>query len=91
LAELIRERFGLRCTTLAMLVLLVANGAVTIAEFAGVAAAGELFGIPRPVSVPAAAAVVWLIVVRPRTPRPERIFLVLGAARLTYLGAALLG
>src|SRR5215472_10325507 len=60
LAELIREEFGVRWTALAMLVLLVANGAVTIAEFAGIAAAGELFGIPRLLSVPAAAVLVWV-------------------------------
>jgi NRAMP (natural resistance-associated macrophage protein)-like metal ion transporter len=90
LAELIREQFGVRWTALAMLVLLVANGAVTIAEFAGVAAAGELFGIPRLVAVPVAAVVVWLIVVRASYSVAERIFLVLGAALLTYVGAAVL-
>src|SRR5919198_1623696 len=63
-AELIREQFGVRWTAFAMLVLLVANGAVTVAEFAGIAAASELFGVPRLVSVPAAAIAVWLIVVR---------------------------
>jgi len=90
LAELIREQFGVRWTTLAMLVLLVANGAVTIAEFAGIAAAGELFGIPRLIAVPVAALVVWLIVVRASYSVAERIFLVLGAALLTYVGAAVL-
>jgi len=90
LAELIREQFGVRWTTLAMLVLLVANGAVTIAEFAGIAAAGELFGVPRLIAVPVAAVVVWLIVVRASYSLAERIFLVLGAALLTYVGAAVL-
>src|SRR5919197_2418383 len=85
-AELIREQFGVRWTAVAMLVLLVANGAVTIAEFAGVAAAGELFGIPRLVAVAVAAIVVWLIVVRASYSVAERIFLVLGAALLTYVG-----
>src|SRR5919202_806146 len=61
-AELIREQFGVRWTVLAMLVLLVANGTVTVAEFAGIAAAGELFGVPRLLMVPAMAVVVWLIV-----------------------------
>src|ERR687886_1449081 len=42
-AELIREEFGVKWTAFAMLVLLVANGTVTIAEFAGIAAASELF------------------------------------------------
>jgi NRAMP (natural resistance-associated macrophage protein)-like metal ion transporter len=90
LAELIREQFGVRWTTLAMLVLLIANGAVTIAEFAGVAAAGELFGVPRPASVTLAAGVVWLIVVRASYTVAEKIFLALGAALLTYVGAAAL-
>jgi Mn2+/Fe2+ NRAMP family transporter len=90
LAELIREQFGVRWTTLAMLVLLVANGAVTIAEFAGVAAAGELFGVSRLVSVPMVAVVVWLIVVRASYTLAEKIFLVLGAVLLTYVGAAVL-
>jgi Mn2+/Fe2+ NRAMP family transporter len=90
LAELIREQFGVRWTTLAMLVLLIANGAVTIAEFAGVAAASELFGISRLISLPAAAVVVWLIVVRASYTVAEKIFLALGAVLLTYVGAAVL-
>jgi Mn2+/Fe2+ NRAMP family transporter len=90
LAELIREQFGVRWTALAMLVLLIANGAVTIAEFAGIAAAGELFGIPRALSVPLAGVVVWLIVVRASYSVAERIFLALSAALLTYVGAAFL-
>jgi len=51
-AELIREQFGVKWTAFAMLVLIVANGTVTIAEFAGIAAASELFGINRLISVP---------------------------------------
>jgi Mn2+/Fe2+ NRAMP family transporter len=90
LAELIREQFGVRWTGVAMCVLLVANGAVTIAEFAGIAAAGGLFGLPAIVSVPVSAAVVWLIVVRGSYSVAEKIFLVLGAALLTYVVAALL-
>ncbi len=47
LADLIRERFGVRWTALVMLALLVANGGVTVSEFVGIAAAMELFGIAR--------------------------------------------
>src|SRR5919199_6390790 len=60
-AELIREQFGVRWTAFAMFVLLIANGTVTIAEFAGIAAAAELFGIPRLLAIPVIAVVVWLI------------------------------
>src|ERR671931_143064 len=90
-AELIREQFGVRWTAFAMLVLLVANGTVTIAEFAGIAAAAELFGIPRNLAVPGMAVVVWLIVVRASYTVAEKIFIVLSTALLTYVGAALLG
>jgi Mn2+/Fe2+ NRAMP family transporter len=89
-AELIREEFGVKWTAFSMLVLLVANGTVTVAEFAGIAAAGELFNIPRIVAVPIMAFVVWLMVVRASYTVAERIFIVLSAALLTYLGAALL-
>src|ERR1700730_8283882 len=51
-AELIREEFGVRWTAFAMFVLIIANGTVTVAEFAGIGAAGELFSIPRTISVP---------------------------------------
>src|SRR5450756_617405 len=64
LAALIRENFGVRWTLFAMVCTLAANTATTVAEFAGVAAAGELFGIPRWLSVPISALAVWLLVVR---------------------------
>jgi NRAMP (natural resistance-associated macrophage protein)-like metal ion transporter len=89
-AELIREQFGVRWSAFAMLVLLVANGTVTIAEFAGIAAAAELFGIPRQLAVPVMAVVVWLIVVRASYTVAEKIFIVLSTALLTYVGAAIL-
>ena len=89
-AELIREEFGVKWTAFAMAVLLVANGTVAIAEFAGIGAAGELFGIPRVISVPLMAVVVWLIVVRASYTVAEKIFILLSTALLTYVGAALL-
>lgn len=89
-AELIREEFGVKWTALAMLVLLVANGTVTIAEFAGIAAAGELFNLPRVVVVPIMAVVVWLFVVRASYTVAEKIFILLSTALLTYIGSALL-
>lgn len=89
-AELIREEFGVRWTAFAMLVLLVANGTVTIAEFAGIAAASELFGLPRFIVVPVMGVVVWLIVVRASYTVAEKTFIVLSTALLTYIGAAFL-
>ena len=89
-AELIREEFGVKWSAFAMLVLLIANSTVTVAEFAGIAAAGELFNIPRIISVPLMAVVVWLIVVRASYTVAEKIFILLSTALLTYVGAAFL-
>src|SRR5262249_47010183 len=89
LAELIREEFGVRWSAFAMLVLLIANGTVTIAEFAGIAASAELFSIPRVVAVPVAALLAWWIVVGGSYRIAERIFAVMSATLLTYARAAL--
>src|SRR5260370_262985 len=88
--ERIREEFGVKWSAFAMFVLIVANSTVTIAEFAGIAAAGDLFDIPRLVSVPLMAVVVWLIVVRASYTVAEKIFILLSTALLTYVGAAFL-
>jgi len=85
LADLIRERFGVRSTTFAMLLLMVANAVTTMAEFAGVAAALELFGVPRYVSVPAIALMIWLVIVRGSYPVVERILLSIGLVYLAYI------
>jgi NRAMP (natural resistance-associated macrophage protein)-like metal ion transporter len=55
LAGIVRERYGIRIGFVALLALVLANLGTTGAEFAGVAVAGELAGIPRSVSVPVAA------------------------------------
>jgi Mn2+/Fe2+ NRAMP family transporter len=84
LAALIRERYGVRWTLFAMICTLLANLATTVAEFAGVAAAGELFGIPRWISVPLAAIFVWILVYRFPYRSVEKVFLVLSAVYLAY-------
>src|SRR5437588_11874727 len=47
LADLIRERFGVKTTFYVMLALLLANLGNTVAEFVGVAQAMEIFGISK--------------------------------------------
>ena len=46
LASLIREKFGVRWTAFIMVVLFAANAGTISAEFAGIAAALEIFNIP---------------------------------------------
>jgi len=89
-SALIREKFGVRPTLFAMIALLVSNAATSVAEFAGIAAAGELFGISRYVAVPIAAIVVWGLVVRGSYRNVEKVFLALSSVFLAYIIAAFL-
>lgn len=90
LADLIRERFGVRWTALVMLALLIANGGVTVSEFVGIAAATELFGISHYISVPLAALSIWWLVVKGSYHRVERVFLLMSFVFLGYVVSAFL-
>ena len=90
LSDLIREQFGVRTAAFAMLALLIANGSVTISEFAGIAAATELFGISRLISVPLAAILVWWVVARGNYKWAERFFIALAFTLVVYVISALL-
>ncbi|MFN2491734.1 MAG: Nramp family divalent metal transporter [Pyrinomonadaceae bacterium] len=90
LADLIRERFGVRWTAFVMLALLIANAGVTVSEFVGIAAATELFGVPRFISVPLSAVAIWWLVVKSSYQRVERVFLLMSLVFLGYIVSAFL-
>ncbi|HEX9927617.1 MAG TPA: Nramp family divalent metal transporter [Pyrinomonadaceae bacterium] len=90
LADLIREQFGVRWTALVMLALLIANLGVIISEFVGIAQASELFGIPRYVTVPLTASLIWWLVVRGTQKRVEQVFLAMSLVFLCYVASAFL-
>jgi Mn2+/Fe2+ NRAMP family transporter len=90
LAGLIRQRYGARAGVLSITALFVANVGTTTAEFAGIAAGGQIFGIPRVISVPVAAVLVSLLVLRGGFRRVERVLLALSAVFIAYVGAGLL-
>ena len=85
LADLIREKFGVRITFWSMLLLLIANAATTVAEFAGVAGAMDIFGVSPFIAVPVAAVVVWVLVIRGSYRYVERILLVLCLIYFSYV------
>ena len=90
LADLIRESLGVRWTTIIIGIMLFANLANTVSEFAGVAAGMEIFGVSKYVSVPIAAVGVWLLIVKASYKHVERIFLVASALYLTYVASGIL-
>ncbi len=90
LADLIRERFGVKITFYAMLGLLLADLGNTISEFAGVAASMELFGVNKYISVPLGALLVWGLVVRGSYKSVERVFLVACLLYLSYVASGFL-
>ncbi|MGH2500656.1 MAG: Nramp family divalent metal transporter [Candidatus Limnocylindria bacterium] len=90
LSDLIRERFGVRWTIVAMLALLVANGINVVAEYAGIAVSLALLGVPPALSVPVAGAVVWALIVFFSYRVVERALFVLVLAFVAYpLSAAI--
>ena len=88
LMDLIRERFGVRWTLFAAVVVLVANGGTILAEFAGVAGALGLLGVARAPAVLGAAVLIGVLVLRANRRLVERVFLALGLAFVAYIVTA---
>jgi NRAMP (natural resistance-associated macrophage protein)-like metal ion transporter len=85
LADLIRERFGVKVTLGVMFVLFFANLANTVGDFAGLAAGTELFGIPRQISVPLGAVFLFLLIIGSSYQRVEKVFLAACLIYVTYI------
>ena len=83
--DLVREQFGVKVTLAVMALFVFANLTVTIAEFAGIAASMELFGVSRYISVPISACVVWIVVVKGNFKQVERFMIVISMIYLTYV------
>ncbi len=89
-SDLVRERFGVRMTSLVVVALLIANLGTSFSEFVGVGAAAELLGVPRLIAVPIAAVILWTIVVLGSYKIVERVFLAMALVFLAYPIAAIL-
>jgi len=67
-----------------------ANVGTTTAEFAGIAAGFQIFGVSRYISVPIAAALVSFLVLRGGFRGVERVLLALSAVFIAYIAAGFL-
>lgn len=90
LSDLIRENAGVKVTFFIFIGLLLSNIGNTTTEFAGVAGSMEIFGVSKYISVPIAAILVWVLVVKGTYKIAERIFLIFSASLLTYVVSALM-
>ncbi|GFO56431.1 Mn transporter [Geomonas sp. Red276] len=90
LADMIRENFGVKVTAYLMLFLLLGNLGNTVAEFAGWAAAMEIFGVSKYISVPIGALVVWWLIVKGSYKFVEKVFLFACTVYFTYVISAVL-
>jgi Mn2+/Fe2+ NRAMP family transporter len=90
LSDLIREEFGFRLTFIVMVTLVITNFGNVVGEFAGIASSLELFGWSKYIVVPAAAGLVWVMVVRGTYDSIEKIFLAASGFYICYIIAGVL-
>lgn len=90
LVDLIRENFGIKLTVLLISGLIIANFGNVMAEFSGVAASMEIFGVSRYIAVPVAAVLVWLLVIKGTYSLVEKVFLIASGFYVTYVISGLM-
>jgi NRAMP (natural resistance-associated macrophage protein)-like metal ion transporter len=89
LSDLIREEFGFRSTFFVMVTGFFVDLANVVAEFAGIAAAMQIFHVSKYISVPIAAVLVWVLVLRGTYRQVEVIFLAACVLYLSYVVSAI--
>ena len=82
---LIRQKYGARSGTLSAGALILANIGTMTAEFAGIAAAGQLFGLSRYLTVPIAAIAVSFLVLRNSFAKVEKVFFLISGVFIAYI------
>jgi NRAMP (natural resistance-associated macrophage protein)-like metal ion transporter len=82
--ELIRERFGRGWAWLSVSGLGIATLGALLTEFSGAAGVGELFGVPRTISLSLSALLLIVVVLTGSYRRVERVALLLGLFELAF-------
>jgi Mn2+/Fe2+ NRAMP family transporter len=89
-ATLIREQFGFGWALVSGTALFVACVGALVTEFSGIAGVGELYGVPRWLTVGASAALLLAVTMSGTYRRAERVGIALGLLELLFIPAALL-
>jgi Mn2+/Fe2+ NRAMP family transporter len=87
---LIREHFGFGWAAVSAVALFVTCFGALVTEFSGIAGVGELFGLPRALTVSAAVALLLFVVLSGSYRRAEKVGIALGMFELLFIPAALL-
>ena len=85
LSDLIRERFGAKITFYLMIGMFLTNMGNVIAQFAGIAAGMEVFGVNKLLSIPISAFLVWWMVIKGTYKSIEKVFLFACIFYLSYI------
>ncbi len=87
--ELIKEYYGAKWATFATVTLFLVVFSALITEFAGIAAAGEIFGIPKVLSVGVSFLVLLLVIFTGSYRRAEMIALIFSLIGFVFIPAAI--
>lgn len=90
LSDLIRERYGVKAAFYTMSLLIITNMGTSLANFAGIAAALEIFGISRYISIPICMMLLLWIVVKGTYGSVEKVFLTACVFYIAYIVAGIL-
>lgn len=85
LSDLIRERFGVKITFYVMILLVLTNLGNTLAEFAGIAASLQIFGISRYITIPLSIMFLMWLAVKGTYRSVEKVFLVACVFYVAYV------
>ncbi|MBV8593553.1 MAG: divalent metal cation transporter [Caulobacteraceae bacterium] len=86
--ELIKETFGKAWAWISVGGLAVATGGALLTELSGVAGVGEIYGVPRVVSLALAGAALIAVVVTGSYRRMERVAIAVGLFEFAFFGVA---
>lgn len=85
LAALIRENFSLKTTTFVVAITFIANWANILAEYAGISAVADIYGVPRYIAVPMAGLAIWFVIYKGSFKFVQRIFLTSSLLFFAYI------